>query len=429
MQQVSFTNRKPTDDPRADQFRQARDLVLGSLGAYRIDEPRTASTAYVWPTAICPVGCGHCNFAAPPNVRDLARPRITRFGDDLLAMLRDSQVWKAVLSGGGEPMMEPEFCKRFIAEVSSSALEEIELITSAHFAGDLEAARDTVAELAAAWRGRTPAPQPVSFTVRISVDWFHAARIGLEPAANLITILAGDEYQDIGFYVRSVLLDGDRTMSDLAALLGGELSEIEDYQQTIRLPDGRDILIYYKNLILDGRITKRKLDRLPVGMPDESRSEEFGKRFATTAGRHIPARTYNGPVVRQLDGLAMIFEDDGAVKILEGNAPDRIRRLGDLPSWAAVMDHYYADPITVFLVQEGPDALAQLVSERYPDAVSVGTEHNELYHLASRILETPERALYATLRVLDQHLASGLVNADPDVLAKAWELLQETAQT
>jgi hypothetical protein len=278
-----------------------------------------------------------------------------------------------------------------------------------------------MAQLAAAWHGR-PGPLP-RFKVRISVDWFHFQRIGLGPAANLIKILSGDEYRDIEFYIRSVLLRDDDTMSRLAQLLGAQLTSIRDYQQELLLPDGRAVVVYYKNLILDGRITQRKLDRLPVGLPEESTVKKFGQRFTRADGRNIPARTYNGPVVKQLDGLACIFEDDGSIKILEGNAPDREVRLGDARSWDQVMDHYYADPITVLLVQEGPDGLIDLMRERYSDVVSDGENHNELYHIVYRTLNSPERLLFATLQAIAKHSRQGIVAIDASVLEREWRLI------
>ncbi len=402
---------------------EARENLLASLTRYRDPGPRNASTAYIWPTDLCLVGCGHCNFASPPSSRDPGRARITERLDGLLRMLEESRVWKVVLSGGGEPLLEQEFCRGLLAGAASPDLAELELITSGYVSADRPLTVDDVAALADAWRGGRSSH--ARFQIRISVDWFHRGRIGLQPAVDLISILTRPEFEDVGFYIRSVLLENDTTVEDLAAMLGGRVSPIEDYQQDLILPDGRTILVYYKNLILDGRITRRKLDRLPVALPAQSTIAQFGKRFEDGQGHSVPARTYNGPEVKALDGLACIFEDDGAIKILEGNAPDRVANLAALGSWREVMDHFYADPITVLLVREGPDALAALIGDRYPRAASVAEDHNELYHLVARMLEAPEQALYATLRALELHIREGLVSAPDEALARAWRALDE----
>ena len=58
----------------------------------------------------------------------------------------------------------------------------------------------------------------------------------------------------VDVYIRSVLIDGDRTIVDLAQKLGATLTGMVDFQQTLMLPGGLEIPVYYKNLIVDGRI-------------------------------------------------------------------------------------------------------------------------------------------------------------------------------
>ena len=89
-----------------------------------------------------------------------------------------------------------------------------------------------------------------------------------------------------------------------------------------------------------------------------------------------------------------------------------------------------------------PDEAEPVQRAQAVAVLSVGTEIIQLRHMAPRLgiaaeLDAAFAAIaqghsalaIARLHPLDQHLASGLVDADPDVLAKAWELLQETAQT
>ncbi|MGC4813661.1 hypothetical protein ACLQ29_24290 [Micromonospora sp. DT228] len=340
-------------------------------------------------------------------------------------MVNGMGLWKAVLSGGGEPMVEPEFCERFVNEVDSPNLEEIELITSAHFAADEAETLARLNALVAAWRSRAAHLARASLTIRISLDWFHAQRIGVEPAARVIEMLGQPGFEDVHCYVRSVLLERDSTTADLCARLGGQLTEVRDYQQRIQLPDGREILVYYKNLIVDGRMNQRKLSRLPVDLPTESKADVFGKRFVGESGEHVPARTYNGPQVRHLDGLACLILDDGSVRILEGNDPHRSPSARAVSGWDEAIEFLYTDPLTVYLVDHGPQALAQLLAQSFPDAARVATDTNQLYHLTELLLATPERRLCAMLYALDIHLKEGRVTADRAVVEQAWRTLAE----
>lgn len=405
----------PLDSLRAE--------IIDSLSEYADHGPAHASTCYVWPSSECPVGCGHCNYASPMSLNRMERYSVAREPGPVLQIMNTMGLWKAVLSGGGEPMVEPEFCERFVAEIDSPNLEEIELITSAHFAEDDAGTRDGIGRLVDAWRNRGPELAKADFSVRISLDWFHAQRIGVGPAARVIRMLNEPDYHDVGCYIRSVLLDNDTTMADLAKELGGELTEIKDYQQEIILPNGRTILVYYKNLIIEGRMNQRKINRLPISVPTESRADVFGQRFLNDSGKQVPARTYNGPTVRHLDGLACLIDDDGKARILEGNDPNRSADVRDWKDWPEAVAFLYADPITVYLVDNGPQQLAALMSDAFPEAATIAADTNQLYHLTELLLNVPERRLYAMLRVLELHVEQGRTTVEQSLVDKAWDLL------
>ena len=407
---------------------ECRDELIAALSKYTEHGPVGGSTCYVWPSSECPVGCGHCNYAAPMSLNRLTRYSVARDPIPVLRLMNGMGLWKAVLSGGGEPMVEPEFCEQFVNEIDSPNLEEIELITSAHFAADEDETRRRVRSLVNAWRTRPSNLAKANFTIRISLDWFHAQRIGVEPAARVIRLLGEDGLRDVGCYVRSVLLDGDTTAEKLAESLGGRLTEMDDYQRKIILPDGRTILIYFKNLIVEGRMNQRKLSRLPISLPDQSRADVFGKRFESSQGKNVPARTYNGPEVRHLEGLACLIEDDGKVRILEGNDPNRCPNVRQTDDWSKAIEYLYEDPITVYLVDNGPQDLAKLLADAFPDSVQMAADTNQLYHLTELLLADPDRRLYATLRALELHIAEGRVTADQEMVDRAWALFSEHSE-
>lgn len=144
--------------------------------------------------------------------------------------------------------------------------------------------------------------------------------------------------------------------------------------------------------------------------------------------KHVPARVYNGPEVVYLDGLACIVEAAGDIKILEGNHPHRYPTLRDTASWPEARRFLYADPLTVTLVDGGPDALVELIEHEYPHAAEVATATNQLYYLSDRILDDPVVALLATVRAAEEHLAAGALDAEatrPTEEARtAWEQIR-----
>ncbi len=395
-----------------------RQDLLAALPKYAAPGPSAASTCYVWPTDDCAVGCAHCNFASPRSSKIFDRYRVADDVDRALELVNGMGLWKAVLSGGGEPMQEPDFCERFISGVDSPQLAEIELITSAAFATSVADATRVLRNLHNAWRTRGPEMTKAKFTVRLSVDWFHAERIGIKPAVHVLHALNEPEFSDIGCYIRSVLLDNDNTIRDLATDLGATLGAIDDYCQLMTLPYGREVLVYYKNLILDGRMTSRRLRSLPVALPKSAQAHVFGQRFQSPSGKHVPARVYNGPEVVHLDGLACVLEASGGIKILEGNHPRRFPSLRDTTSWADALEFLYRDPLTVALVRGGPEGLIELIADRYPHVRDTSVTTNQLYYLSDRILDDPVVALLATVRAVEDHVLS------EDLPARAADLVR-----
>jgi hypothetical protein len=417
--------RKPIPVTTAElQLDNVRRSLLGMIREYTVTGPTHASTCYVWPSSECPVGCQHCNYASPTSIRSLDRYSVAEHGQQLLQTVNGMGLWKAVLSGGGEPMVEPAFCAEFFAGVRSPSLEELELITAAHFASSVDAARASLEPLVAAWDSR-PDRSTTQFRVRISLDWFHAQQIGVAPAANVIRALGEPDLCEADVYIRSVLLSGDDTTAMLADELGARRRPVDDYREELILSDGRSVLVYYKNLIVDGRLTHTKLERLPVGVPVASRYDQFGERFRRSDGRQVPARTYNGPEVRHLDGLACLIEDDGRIRILEGNDLTISPTVAEVSGWDDAIARLYRDPITVFLVDEGPSALAELMAGHYPDSVRFEQETNQLYHLSEMLLSTSDRRLTAMLLILERDLERGVVAIDDRAaISAAWAAVE-----
>jgi hypothetical protein len=364
---------------------------------------------------VCPVCCAHCNFASPTRRGDKAANRVARHPARVIDFVNTLGSWKVVLSGGGEPMSEPDFVHQFIAEVRPLGLREIEIITSGMFGGGNDSGH-AVRELTRTFAGR-PDAATLAFKLRLSVDRFHADRIGLDPIVRIIETACRPGLDTVvGVYIRSVLIEGDETIDRLAARLAATLTPLIDFQQQLILPNGTEIPVYYKNLIVDGRMSWKALQRSGLQPHPAALAPRFVQRFLDPSGRHVPARTYNGPTVKHLAGLALIVEHDGAVKILEGNAPDRVPSLFT-HNWDECLDYLYADPLTILLIEEGPLALAELLKEDVPGALSLLAQTNQLYYLADKLLADPMIRLAATGRTLHAQAGAGRMPLTEDRLA------------
>lgn len=368
--------------------------LIGESGWFaQRERPKRASTVYVWPTSTCSIGCLHCNFASPrssirPNSRLVAERMI-----EVAAVVKEMDPWKVALSGGGEPMDEPEAVYAFLEHVASEHLAEVEIITGGHFGKNMESTHETLDQMVAAFQSSRR--RGITLSLRLSIDRFHVERIGYQPFLNIITAIDTGRYEPLKVYGRSVLVSDDDCLPTLAASLGATLRKVDDYVQMMVLPSGREVLLYSKNMIIDGRMTRARMRKNSWRLTPAGTVDTFIGRFLDAEGRHIPARTYNGAQVRMLSGLAMVIEHDGSLKILEGNAPDRIPNVFDM-SWNECLNYLFADPLTHFLLDFGPLDLDRLLDTDAPSPRSVLRSTNQLYYIVDQVLSHPRHRLQAT---------------------------------
>lgn len=422
---MSQTEAKERHLLAARQSDRLRQDILQELDPYPEWTNLPVGTVYISPTKWCPVGCEHCNFASLP-ARGAQRTRESFHSADaqarLLRFVNQLDAWKIVLSGGGEPLLEPALVERLIESAETARLEEIEVVTSGMWGKTPASALKVLTRLARAYRRRAH-PSAVKLVLRLSVDWFHRQAMGLTPILHILRLLDTPEFSDIDCYIRSVLLQNDTTIQALALAIQGELSPLIDYQQTLTLPGGRRILVYAKNLILDGRLNRQKLATLPVALPPASAISEFSRRLRGSTGRFIPGLTYSGPVVRHHWGLSLDILHDGGIRILETTAPDNVPSLYE-EDWPTARARLLADPLTIYLLEDGPEALAGLMQEIRPDALQLAQDTNQLYFIVEKLLNTADARLWATVQVLLLQRARGSSYFDDHLLREAIQYLQ-----
>ena len=376
-----------------------RKKLIAALPSYNNPGPTDAGTVYVWPTKYCTAWCEHCNFASPLPRRPIKVTDAfhTKYAQDkLISFVNQLGMWKAVLSGGGEPFLEKNTVFRFVRDVQSDKLEEIELITNCFWAKNKSSTYRVLDKLYNSYCRRKTPTNPI-LTLRLSVDWFHRRRIGLEPIINVIKAWESEQYTNLKCYIRSVLIDNDDTINDLANYLNAEVTPIYDYQQEIILPNCRRLLVYFKNLVIDGRLSRVSFTQYPVKLSTLGKIDHFATRFFNSSGRYIPGLTYNGPCVRH-DSLSLCIENDGTVKILEATSPDNTANLYQ-NNWIEARNRFYSDPLTIYLLEEGPTAFFKLMSSFLKNTHCFCDSSNKLYYHIDRLLSTSVARLWATVTI------------------------------
>ena len=362
--------------------------------------PRHASTVYIWPTETCSIGCAHCNFASPLLSRRAGYRRVAERPIEVARFVDEMTPWKVAFSGGGEPLDESQAVFEMISAFTAREIHEVEVITGGNFGGSADQAESMFADLLGAW-SRSSVSSHASLKLRLSIDSYHVHQLGIENYTRILHAYEAIVRPGIlDMYIRSVVESDDDHFGQVARAMGAEVIDQDRYHSVLRLISGTEIPIYRKNLILDGRLGGRRGRAARETLPDASLISEFGATLSLHDGQHVPARTYNGPSPTMLDGLACVIENQGSLKVLEGNSPDRVPNIFER-SWNEALDFLYRDPITHFLVERGPFALDELLEgSGAPAARQVASQTNQLYYIVDRVLADARHRSLATIGAL-----------------------------
>lgn len=317
----------------------------GHLAAY-------PTTAFVWPTEYCSIGCAHCNFASVPDRGDHGRPRLQP--GTLVDWLVEARMKRLVLCGGGEPLDEPDVCAETIERCGQSDLD-IGIYTSGYSKAMPIPAEQYIREwqrLRAGHRGR--------FWLRLSIDAFHADRLGTEVIADWIR--AAQRFApDWRVSLRSLRVSGDTSVREVAGRLNGQLRETAHGSSHLVLPDGRTIVVERMSYVIDGRGSLDLLARRGLSLPE---SDER----AVGAWRALVGRTarLGRPLSRRLTvggrHVDLEIHADATVHVLESQPVDARLRLDEY-RWTQMRQLYYRDPLIHAVGAGGLELAASLLRE------------------------------------------------------------------
>lgn len=313
--------------------------------------PDYPAHAYVWPTESCSIGCRHCNFsskAGPQDTYNRGRP------EDLVDWLNQSGVRRSVLCGGGEPLDDNAYCAKFFAAIARTGMH-----FAIYTAGTSLAYPQTAGQVIDAWLAESGGDHPRSVWIRLSVDPFHSERVGLDPIVDWITELCLHS-PAWNVSLRTVRLDGDRTLHQLAQRLGGRLCHTKERVSHIKVY-GRSISIDQKGLVLDGRASLAMLPRrgLRLTPTDDLALRRNGPTFGqdSQVGRPLSRRV---PISRARANIEV--RPDGSVNLVEVKPADSGHYWSDT-AWPEIRDRLSLDPIVHAAVSGGLPPIAQAINE------------------------------------------------------------------
>lgn len=385
---------------------QSRAQILDAVRHTRDDVPDRGSSFFIHLSELCPVACLHCMYSSDLN-RKTAKDSLSPAElEATIDFINSSRSEKLNITGGGEPFVKFPSILRLLERVD---VPRVEIVSAGHWGRSPLRARQLLERMDEAL-GRNPHKPDV--LLRLSIDRYHieAPRpVRLEYYGNIAR--AWQQLKpafDLGF--RSIQPDRGSVDRALAAQIGAELQAVDDWNSRILLPDGASLPITFNVFRLSGKAAELRDDLLDGTLT----IREYYAPFETGPQRLTLATTVNDAIrgtYAASPGAAVTLNSDGTFWIFAGTAPDR-RLLFDGQTFDEAMAHFFADPITHLLVDEGIWELAGLVASLDPATHDAAVAKNDVASLVEDLLAPDDVRLAVTLLAAQRMLRDGKAGID-----------------
>lgn len=375
--------------------------------------PDRGSSFFIHLSELCPVACEHCMYSSDLQRKSEKDSLTPEELETAIAFIDSTRSEKLNITGGGEPFLKLHSILRLLATVRAP---RIELVTAGYWAKTRLAAERMLARLDAARRSNPHQPE---LMLRLSLDRYHLTAphpVLIEHYANIVR--AWDTTgPDFLLGLRSIQPDRDHVDRMLLEQLGGHLTEIDEWNRQLVLPSGRAVPITFNVFRASGKAGELA-ERTELSDQSKTIREYYGP-FERQPGRLVLATTVNDAIrgdYTDTGGLAITMNSDGRFWIFCGTAPDRQLVLGDT-DFAGAIEHFFEDPITRLLVDDGVWALSDIVSDFDPPTVVAAIAKNDVASLVDDLLASPHIRLAVTLvaiRRLWQEDRLEITGAAPD---------------
>jgi hypothetical protein len=373
---------------------ESRNKILTSIAGFTSPPPTHGSSFFIHLSELCPVACHHCMYSSDLNRKTEQESLSDKHLQKAIDYINESQSAKLNITGGGEPFLQFDGIVRLLESVE---VPRIEIVSAGYWATTLERTTKLLTQLDEA-RARNPHHPDV--LLRLSLDRYHieAPRpVTIEHYANVGRVWSSSSMGfKLGF--RSIMPDRDKVDRQLAAVLDAEIVEVDDWNRRLVFANGKSAPITFNVLRFSGKAST---------LPDELRKEtkgvrEYYKPFETGTNRLTLATAINDAIrgsYTPTTGLSITLNSDGTLWIFCGTSPDRKLKLGQNNFHDSVR-HFFADPITHLLVDDGVWALADLVRQLDAKTHANAMLKNDVAFLVEDLLAPEDVRLAVTILLL-----------------------------
>ena len=373
----------------------------------KLKEFRGKTMAFVFFTKFCDVQCSHCFFRSDNEGFELPREQyeFSREGfENFINFINHSNNGYLSILGGGEPFKKFEYIKETIRRAQT---DRIVIVTSGMWGADDKVYKSMIGEMYEALCQRKT---PTKVVLRISMDKWHIAKIGVHCIFNIIDVFKNFFADKENFELQLHTLTGDNSIdriiehySDCTKTNGKkyvsdneEIFKIGLYRYALQFSNGYKISvgmaqIFHSNLKVNLR---------------EANPHQL-EQLITIFDNDMKYNSYNNPsLVRNKNnewGLDFLISYNGNIATW-GN--EQLYSLNNLytESYEHIISNIYTNIISYSLLDKGYFYRTKIINEVNPLAVLRSKAIHIRDYAGASILEENHTVLYYAIRVVQDYL-------------------------
>lgn len=366
---------------------------------------RGKSLACLFLTRFCNVGCSFCFFNSPPmwknnNIDD-------QFSDEgvdkFLQFSKEANLGYILVSGGGEPLYRKAHILKIIEE---AVADKIVLVTSGGWAKNYDVARAYVNDMYNASLNRK---QKAEIVLRVSVSDYHAVKLGIKSAQNIIKIFDEDyrNISDFGIQLKS--FDNDSAIRTLIDTLEASVNW-SDCQNFVS-----DNKILVKSIPKKCKCTLKSGYSFNIGIsrifdaslkPNLHIKNSFARGVSVVEEDLKMCEGYNSAVVYNEDGTEGIdwsINYNGNISVWQNQVRDNYANLYH-NQYQEILESYLNDPIIYSVIDKGNLYRETIINEVNPRSILRSKAMGLRDCVGAVIFEEEKNRLYYSTRVLQDYI-------------------------
>lgn len=382
-----------------DHAQAVRSLLMTCVRPNVVEDFNKSGYMTVWPTKSCPIGCEFCFFHSPiVKIKDPENSLTAEGIQRLLTLIKEANVQRLMISGGGEPFMVFEQSMSTI--LRSADVESILIATGADWARKRDATEERIRKVLQ-YRDENKRRPRIDF--RISLDKYHAEKIspdgGLEYLSNVIDVFSNSFADSRDFLLSFRALHGDATVQNLLRMLPVEdRIKTGDRTEQVNLKSGFSFPISYNaEFVSDSKV--------------DLNDSAFIERQAVLWDRNIKD-VYGGnmSVIKNADGRGLNMEvlHNGEYFPWGGCPPDNELSIYK-DDYREFMRRVLGDTISLSVLEKGNEYRDAVVAEVNPRAVMRGKAMGIRDFYPRVIFEEEKTRLYYAIRATQDYIAEDRV--------------------